>query len=65
MTMADEVVGSVRFAERAHERALRAPEPTPGNDWAARHRATLIGQTAETLRRARASERTDPAGRPK
>jgi hypothetical protein len=64
--MADDVVGSsVRFAERAHERALRAPEPTPGNLWGERTRAAHIEQTAETLRRARASARTDPSGNPR
>jgi hypothetical protein len=61
----DDEVGSAKFAERAHERALRAPEPTPGNEWAARHRDALIQQTAETLRLARAAERTDPSGKPR
>jgi hypothetical protein len=61
----DNVGGAVGFARRAHTRAAQSPEPSPGNEWAARHRDALIQQTAETLRLARAAERTDPSGRPK
>ena len=63
--MADIVGGSVGFAERAHERAERSPAASASNEWAARQRAARIRQTAETVRRARASQATRPDGRPR
>jgi hypothetical protein len=64
MSTNDEVaVGSVGFAQRAHERAERAPEPTPDNSYARRHREVRVQQTAETLRLARASEAAERRNR--
>ena len=64
MNTTDEVAaGAVGFAQRAHERAERAPEPTAGNEWAQRHRRALIDQTAETVRLARASEAAERRNR--
>ncbi len=54
MTADDVVVGSVGFAERAHERAERAPEPS--GEYARRHREVRIQQTQKTADLARASE---------
>ncbi len=58
--MADDVVGSsVGFAQRAHERAERAPEPTPDNSYARRHREVRVQQTQKTVDLAVASERNE------
>lgn len=50
----DDEVGSAKFAERAAERAERAPEPS--GEYARRHREARIEQTQKTADLARASE---------
>jgi hypothetical protein len=59
----DVAVGSVGFAQRALERAERAPEASADNEYAARHRAVRVQQTAETVRLARASEAAERRNR--